>query len=153
MKPTTKRSLALGLLLVTGCYRYVPQPADGLAPGTAVRARVTAPEAERLAGVLGRNTRVVHGEVVEQTSDALLLQVLSTGSSTSSALYQRVTLLPASVQELEVRELDPWKTAGVAGVAVAAVAAAILQLSAESKSSRGEGSTPEAVRIPAGVVR
>lgn len=153
MNHPIRRTLALGLLLLSGCYRYVPEPVETIAPGTAVRARVTAPEAERLTPVLGRSTRLVHGELVERSSEGLMLQVRGVGSTTGTALYQRVTLLPSAVQELEVRTLDRWKTAGLAGAVVAGVAAAILQLSSQSETSTGEGPTPEAVRLPTGTIR
>jgi hypothetical protein len=153
MKQPIRRTFALGLLLLSGCYRYVPEPVDSIAPGTAVRARVTAPEAERLTPVLGRSTRLIHGELVERSPDGLMLQVRGAGSTAGTALYQRVTLLPSAVQELEVRTLDRWKTAGLAGAVVVGVAAAILQLSGESETSTGEGPTPEAVRVPSGAIR
>jgi hypothetical protein len=153
MRELLRRTLTLGILFLTGCFRYAPAPAGGVAPGTVVRARVTDPEAERLSAVLGHRTRLVDGELVERTPDGVLLQVRGVGSSAGTPLYQRVTLLPSAIQEIEVRELDRWKTLGVAGVVVAGVASAILQLSSRSETSTGEGPTPEAVRIPVGRVR
>ena len=147
------RQFALVALLVTlagGCYRYRDVSVDSLRPGDRVRARVSTAEAEQLSQQLGSIRRVLDGEVVAADASAVTMAVRADlqPSSAASLLRQRVSLDPGSIVELQVRELDGARTAGVvaAGVAVAAVAALAIEGGVFGGGNEKPGN--EANRIP-----
>lgn len=114
------RLLLLGFLpALQGCYSHSVIPVENAPVGADVRARISAAEAERLQEVLGREYRVLRGEVVGEEPGGLLLQVPATVGASSRRLNQRVVIPEPEILELEVRALDRWRTAGL----VAALAA------------------------------
>lgn len=141
--------LGLALVALTGCYSYTLAPVESVSPGTGVRARVTPAEAARLARILGRENRVLSGEFVGEEDGGLLLQVGSVADPATGRLFQRVTIPRAELVELEIRRLDRWKTAGVAGAVAAAVIYASLQaFGDESEAGGREPGGVDAVGIP-----
>lgn len=126
MGPVFRFLIAVWLIGASGCYAYVPADPGEVPAGAAVRARITAPEAERLSEVLGRQDRVLDGRLLGQGPAGILLEVPSVAEAEglpSTRLNQRITLSPAQVNEIEVRRLDRLRTAGlVAGGVVAAAA-------------------------------
>lgn len=113
-------SLSLGFFLtLQGCYSHSVIPVEGAPMGADVRARISATEADRLQEVLGREYRVLRGEVVAEEPGSLLLEVPAVVGASGQRLNQRVTIPKPEILELEVRELDRWRTAGL----VAALAA------------------------------
>jgi hypothetical protein len=149
------RSLSLiAVSLSAACYSYAPVAAGSLAPGSGVRARVSASAAERIAPLLGaENPRVLSGKLVDNAGGTLIIEVptvVQAGvAGSAQSLYQRVSIAPTDILELESRRLDRSKTALVAvGGAVAAglIIAPILKSSPGSEHAPG-GSTSES-KIP-----
>jgi hypothetical protein len=87
-----------------------------------VRARVSATAAEQISPLLGgADARVLTGKFIESSSGALLVEVptMVPGRSGASAqsLYQRISIAPGQLVELESRQLDRAKTGLVVGAA------------------------------------
>lgn len=135
--------LLLGLLALGGCYSYSVVPMESAAAGTRVRARISATEADRLSEILGREERVLEGRVLPGASQGLLLEVpaaLTTAGTSVRWMNQRIELAPADVLELEVRRLDPWRTAGAVAVLTTVVGYAAVQAFDAVGEPSGEGS-------------
>lgn len=112
---------------VCACYTYAPVESHAVPQGSNVRARVTTNAAQRIAPLLGVNDpRVLIGSLVSATAEGMVLEVptaASTGMGSSmQTLYQRISLAPADVAEMETRTLDRTRTAAVVGVGVAVAA-------------------------------
>lgn len=133
--------MATLLLALGGCYTYSLVPAESAPEGARVRARVTATEAERLGAILLREDRVLEGRLIS-TGDELLLEVpsaVTTAGTSMRWLNQRIELSPSDIVELEIRRLDPWRTAGAAAVLAAAVGYAAVQAFEAVGESESEG--------------
>jgi hypothetical protein len=118
------RSLCYSLLLaLTGCYSYTVAPPEEVPVGAAIRARISAAEAERVSLVVQQGKdRVLEGALVQSDPESLLISVASEGGtfgSSATRLHQRLTIPRSEIFELEVRRLDPWRTAGVVAAATA----------------------------------
>jgi hypothetical protein len=130
--------VVLGVVALGGCYSYRVVPVERAPVGETVRARVSSTEAERLRDVLGRDDRVVEGELLAQPDSAILVAVRTSLVGASVQTHQRVTLPRQGLLELEVRRLDRWKTLVVAGVVVgAATAVAVSQFNSATPSENG----------------
>ncbi len=135
--------LLIALLALTGCYSYSLAPVESVTPGSRVRARVSAAEAERLGEIIGREDRLLEGRVVSGNDDGLLLDVPSAVITAGTAVQwmnQRIELAPAALVELEIRRLDPWRTAGAAALIGTAVGYAAVRAFDAIGSPSGEGS-------------
>jgi hypothetical protein len=146
MAPLLRSLLVLPFAFTTGCYSHIPTDLETVSPGTVIRARVSAAEAERLAPVLRRHDRVLGGTVVEHGPDGVLLDVASvvaTEGLSPTRLNQRITLDQAQVHEVEIRRLDRLRTAGLVAGGIAAavmlVSAAFGPESAPASSGDGKG--------------
>jgi hypothetical protein len=120
----TVRSLCTLLVcaLTTGCYAYAAAAPDSVPVGADVRARISATQAERVGEVLGRDNRVLQGVVMESGAETLLLAVPSvatTPGAPDQRLRQNLPIPRSEILELEIRRLDPWRTAGLVGAAAA----------------------------------
>ncbi len=142
--------LAAGLL--GGCYSYRVVPVEQAPVGRTVRARVSAVEAERLREVIGRDDRVVEGQLLASPDSAVLVAVRTSLVDAAVQTHQRIAVPRAGLLELEVRRLDRWKTAGVAAVFVAAAtAAAVSQFNSDKPSEGpGRGGTNKSLLLPIG---
>ncbi|HET7275810.1 MAG TPA: hypothetical protein VFI91_11650 [Longimicrobiaceae bacterium] len=150
-----RRLLALCLaVFITGCYSYSTVPFRSAPAGERVRVRISASQAADLEEVLPRQDRVLEGRVVSASGGSIMLEVPSTVASAKSTMYglnQRITLSDSEVLELEVRELDRWKTAGVIGLVAAGATFVAVQAFATSEvqtPNGGEGGDADAVVIP-----
>lgn len=143
-------SAAILAALASGCYRYSDVTADALRPGARVRARISAAEAQQLSQQLGSERRVLEGEVVAADASAVTMAIRSDlePSSTTSLLRQRVAIAPSAILELQVRELDRARTAGVVAAGVAAVAVAALAIEGGVFGGGNEKPNNEANLIP-----
>lgn len=65
------------VLLVAGCYRYLPLESPAPAPGTRVAADLTDAGSLQMANQVGPGITSVRGEVIESNPDALLLALTS----------------------------------------------------------------------------
>lgn len=128
------------MVALSGCYSYAGVSPDEVRPGTTVRARVTAAEAERVGEVIGREARVLEGALVESEPGSVLLEVTSGSSAAGTQpqwFRQRLRVERPELVEMEVRRLDTWRTAGV--VAVAGVVAGYVIASAFSDDGGSPG--------------
>jgi hypothetical protein len=122
--------VALLACLSAGCYHYSSVETTGLEAGSGVRARISPAAAERIAPLLGtRGQRVLTGTVVDRNSSGLIVEVPTAAQQgiegSTQTLYQRITLAPADVVEIERRTLDTRKTALIVG-GVTAVALSVV---------------------------
>ena len=118
---STLRSLCALLVcaLTTGCYTYAAAP-ESVPAGAGVRARISATHAEQVGEVLGRGNRVLEGVVMESSAETLLLavpSVVTTPGMPDQRLRQNLPIPRSEIVELEIRRLDPWRTAGLVGAA------------------------------------
>jgi hypothetical protein len=136
------------------CYSYAPVETGALPQGANVRARVTSTAATRIAPLLGTSeSRVLIGSLVSQNAQGMVIEVptaASTGMGSSmQTLYQRVSLAPADVTEMETRTLDRTRTAAVVGAGVAVAASvAIAALRGGPGTDRPPTGGPSEHRIP-----
>jgi hypothetical protein len=114
-------------VVASGCYAHVPVSPDEVVPGTDVRVRVSAAEADRLEAEAGITDRTFRGEVLENGPTNLLLQVpVPANERFGGRLYNRVSVPPQQLLEVEVRELDRPKTLLAVGAGVAVLTSAIV---------------------------
>jgi len=108
--------------LLAGCYRYTAVEPAAVQPGTSIRARVAATDAERLEPLIGTtDARLLYGVLLESDSDAFLVQVPSVlRPGTGQTLSQRVSLPRTSVLEMELRRLDRTRTWGLVALGLVA---------------------------------
>ena len=149
-----KRLVLFAPALVAGCYTYAPVQSSTLAPGTGVRARVSASAAERVAPLLGvSDARVLTGTLIDNQSGTLIVEVptlaqASIGTS-GQTLNQRISITPGDLVEIESRKLDRQRTGIVVGaVAVVGISAAIAALKGGPGLDRPPGGTSSDSRIP-----
>ena len=112
--------------LLAGCYTYAPIQASSLQPGMGVRARITATASEQVAPLLGvSDARVLTGKVVDNSSGNLIVEVPTMvparAGASAQSLYQRISIAPGQLVELESRQFDRTKTTLVVGAAVVIV--------------------------------
>jgi hypothetical protein len=130
------RRVSLSILpLFAACYTYAPIDPAAVAPGVDVRARISATAAERIAPLLGSETRVLSGKLIDNGAATMIVEVPSVSQSTASGinetLHQRVSITRADLVELETRKLDRLRTGAIVG------GAAILAGSLWINSMRG----------------
>lgn len=127
--------LSLALTSITGCFTHQVVSPGAVEVGDEVRARITEAEAERLAPVMQRESRVIQGRVAE-IHPSLFLDVVVHSEVQGAAvrnLRQRVEIPSASLLELERRSLDRRRTGLMVGAGAAVVAALVIrQLTGES---------------------
>ena len=145
-------TLATLAVLVGGCYSYRVVPVEQAPVGETVRARVSPTEAARLRDVIGREDRLLEGQLLE-TADTSILVAVRTPSDATVRTHQRVALPRSGLVELEVRRFDRLKTAGIAAVFVAALTAvAVNQFNSSTPSGgEGKGGTNASRVLPIGV--
>lgn len=145
-------TLATFAVLLGGCYSYRVVPVEQAPVGETVRARVSLTEAVRLREAIGRDDRVVEGQLLE-AADTSILVAVRTPSDATVRTHQRVALPRSGLLELEVRRFDRLKTAGIAAVIVAAVTAvAVSQFNSDKPTTgQGKGGTDASRVLPIGV--
>lgn len=146
--PRLRTALALiGLLVANaGCYRYVPYvpaPGGAAAPGTQLRARLTEAGQNEVRGFFGADMESVDGPLVRWNEDGVSLlirsQIQRQGFPPTS--FTDTLHLPSRhLESVEIRQLDRWRTAGVAAlVAGSAVAAVFAPRVLGGGTGSGEG--------------
>jgi hypothetical protein len=132
-----------GAALSLGCYSYAPASLELVPAGTPVRALLSTEAQVALRDSLGLEQQRVRGTLVERDGDRVLLAVRFNQGDWrvgSSALYQRIAVAPRDVLQLEVRRLNPGRTAGL--FATLAAAATILAIEAYRKLNPGSPVPP-----------
>jgi hypothetical protein len=113
---------------------------------------VSPEEATRLSESLGRQDRLLEGEVLEASTDRLLLAVPMTTASAGLAprqFHQRVEISRAGMLELEQRKFSPLKTGLVIGAGGILAGAAIAAAFAAINDDEGnEKPGPERIVVP-----
>jgi hypothetical protein len=152
MKKGLRSFGALACFAASACYSFSPVQLEQVSTGTQARARLSPDEATRLSGSLGREDRLLEGEVLEVGADRLLLAVPMSTAYAGLAprqYHQRVEISRAGMLELEQRKFSPLKTGLVIGagaiLASAAIAAAFAAIN-EDESNEKPG--PERIVVP-----
>ncbi|HET6680848.1 MAG TPA: hypothetical protein VFG84_06575 [Gemmatimonadaceae bacterium] len=117
-----------GVMLVAAlpaCYSYHVVPTEQLSVGKSVRARLSADEATRLQGVLGRTDRTLDGRLMASSDSGLLMAVPTSRIGPEGITHQRILVPRSSLLEVEERRLDRFRT-GIVVAAITAVAAAVV---------------------------
>jgi hypothetical protein len=140
------------LVAIVGCYRY--EPVQTPRPGTEVRARFTNEAAVRRSEGLEEAILYLDGRVVEQSPEALTLDVLV---ARSTSVFQDITIrdtmrVPLSdIQSVMAREISLAKSllfAGAVGAGAVLVVAGISAISGGSQPG-DNGGGPQAIVVPA----
>ncbi len=145
---------ALGATLwaVAACYSYATVPPSGAKIGEHVRVRVSGAQADRLEPVLGSTERKIEGELLEQADTSITVAVTLPAPAQASALgertQQRIIILRAGLQEMELRRLNKLRTSLLVGAAVAGVAVIAASTGSSLLGSGGSGGPPNESRVP-----
>jgi hypothetical protein len=150
----------MGLLLGSaGCYRNVPVELTQVAPGTSIRAHLTAVAQDRMRTeqAPGAGRVMLSGKLVRTTTDSVILGVESTvmeANVRTRTFYTDVPLLKSDVRTIELRQLDRRRTTlTVIGLGLGAIAGVLIALdyggSSTGTVNPGPG-VPE-TRIPLGI--
>jgi hypothetical protein len=110
------------MLVTTGCFSYIPvRSVSDVGPGTSVRARVSPTASDRIAPLLGATeARRLDGTLVTQSTDTLIVEVpivMRDAREFGNTPNQRVSIARSDLVELEVRQLDRFRTGALAGSA------------------------------------
>lgn len=148
-----KSLLVCTLLAASGCYSYLPTPVRDVSPGTPVRMRLTAEQAEALVAQRLTDERLLSGTIVESTGDGFLVETpVGHNDATRGmrALLQRVVVPSDGVLEIEQRTLNKGRTgiAMAAGTMVLGVVIAIQSRGGEGGNETPDPGTQEARRVP-----
>ena len=124
------------LILVTGCFSYIPARPGEVEPGLDVRARVSPAAGERIAPLLGAtDARKLDGRLITNGADTIVVEVptvMLDNREFGRTPNQRVSIPRRDLVELEVRKLDRWRTMGIVGGAAVVLGLTI------TKALRGE---------------
>jgi hypothetical protein len=149
-----RRRLA-AVLMLSGCYRYVPTSANApIAAGSEVRLTLTPAGSASLTPILGRDNRAVDGHVSSVTENAYVIAVSGTikrqqGSGGEITLMrttwagESVAIPRTAVEGVELRSLDAKKTGFVAvlGTALTIIAVKLVTHVIGSSGSDADGGT------------
>ena len=118
--------------LLAGCFSYAPIEPSELQPGISVRARVSQTAGERIAPLLGATqARLLSGTLITQAGDTLIVEVPTVMAADATDFgrtpHQRVSIARGELLELEIRRLDRYRTAALAGTAALVVGIALLK--------------------------
>lgn len=155
MRNTFRRSIALyclAAMAATGCYSFEPVRMEQVTAGSIARARLDADEARRVAEVIGREDRVLEGEVLEADGDRLLMAVpmtMSTAGLSPRQFHQRVEVRRTAIIEVETRRFDALKTVLVLGGGAIIAGAAVAAAFAAADDPEGDDKPqPERIVVP-----
>ena len=144
--------VVLAAATLGGCYSYRVVPVEQAPVGQTVRARVSVAEAERLREVLGRDDRVLEGELLAPPDSSILVAVRTSLVDASVQTHQRIAVPRQGLLELEVRRLDRWKTLGITAIVIgAATAVAVSQFNTDKPTENGgKGGSNRSLVLPVG---
>lgn len=132
-------------LMVMGCYSYVPVEVDEVPLQTEIEAVLSTAGEVSLRERVGLSSGRLKGELVERSSDQLMIAVPTTGpftGATGQVLYQRIDIPRADVLQVQRREPSTPKTVGLlAGAAGAATAFVIVAFTGERNPGDAPGPT------------
>lgn len=141
-------------LVIAGCYTYRASTLERVPVGATMRATLSGSEAEKLEGIIGP-TRSVEGDLVERLDTSVViaidLQAASAASVPATPLQRRIEIPTSDLRTVEVRALDPTRTALLIGGAVAAVVAIALARSQGFGAGSNNGGGGAENRLPTGI--
>jgi hypothetical protein len=144
-------TLAFGAL-ASGCYRYVPVNPGDVSPGQEVRVRLTAEEAGRYTDLRLREPRLMEGTLVQASSAEVVVEAnIGAGDPTRGArvFVQQVTVPRSGILEVELREVDRFRTGLLVAGGGALLTVAIIKGGGAFGGDDGPGGEiPELRRIP-----
>lgn len=132
--------LLCGATLLSGCYTYSDVGLPQVPLGVDVRAQVTNAVADSVAPLLGYRSTTLEGTVLRRGPQGLLLRVPGKTVPTGTGVqryYQRISLTPTEVLDLQTRRLNTGRTLAL----VAVGAAAVIYFVAQAFSGSNGGST------------
>jgi len=146
MRRPSHYALALGLLALSGCYRYVPGSAADQAAGAEVRLELTPEGSQRLSSVIGADILSLTGRVVEASENELSMSVgrsMRRSGTEQSWTGERVSIPRDAIARTDRRTLDRKRTtlASVVAVLGAGLIGAILR-AVSTDGNPGGGTTP-----------
>jgi hypothetical protein len=107
----------------SACYSYSNADLTTLPNGSMVRARITSAEAERVAPLIGHETRTLNGLLISSSPDTLVIEVPSSSQAITGGgvqtFHQRLSIARPSVQEVELKQLNRSRTFLAVGAGVA----------------------------------
>ena len=121
-----------------------------------VRARITASASEQVAPLLGvSDARVLTGKLIDNSSGTMIVEVPTMvparAGASAQSLYQRISIAPNQLVELESRQLDRARTAlAVGATVVVGTSAAIAAFKGGPGLDRPPGGSSTDVRIVVG---
>lgn len=116
--------------LSLGCYAFVPATLDAVPAGASVRALLSTEAQLALRDSVGLRQQTVQATLVDRGEDRVLLAVRAEDDAWrvgSRALYQRVTLAPRDVLQVEMKRLDRGRTAGLLGALAVVATVGVIQ--------------------------
>ncbi len=140
-----------GLLLVSlaaslGCYKYVPTTMDAVPVGANVRAVLSSEAREDMRTRLGVDAAMIDGKLLDQNADQVLLSVPTVRVANpfgAETLRQRIDVPRQGIANVELRQLDVFRTFGLAGAIAGATAIVTAMALDESEpGSPNDGTTP-----------
>ena len=142
------------ILMVSACYRYVPNTTAPVTAGSELRLVLTPAGSASLVPILGPDTRAVEGRVSSATDSGYVVTVSGTlkrgQDSGGEATMTRTTWAGESVrvprvaiESVELRSLDARKTtfAAVLGAALTAITVKLITHAIGSSGGGTEGGT------------
>lgn len=144
--------LLLSLPALVGCHAYRAGTPEDLRTGTEVRARLSPGEAGRLESLVAPRNRALEGRIEEVDPDSVLLRVTvhnELRGARVQTLQQRVRVARSGILDMEVREMDRFRTGILVGGAVAVLTAvAIDRWGGGGEGGDDPGPPPAEARIP-----
>jgi hypothetical protein len=142
MKTVPIRFLALSILFVGGCYRYVPAETGAIPPGTEVRVRLTDAGQAEIRQYYGPDLTRVTGSLVRWDVDGLGLMTemtITREGFPATFLADTIQLLPQHLSGVDVKEFDGKRSLGFTAGVIGAMAGALVAAQAFGGSSSNEG--------------
>jgi hypothetical protein len=136
----------VSLLLAGGCYTYSSIDLASAAPGSQVRARVSAARAAQIGPSIGMtDARLLSGPVVTNDAEGLTIRIPTAPIGTIGAedgLYQQLLINRGDILEVESKQLDRTRTSVAIGAAVVG-ATAMVVTAFRGGHSTGSGAVTE----------
>src|SRR5690349_18357139 len=106
------RALALiGVILLSGCYAYLPQRPGSIPPGSDVRVHLSQEGVDRMVAAYGRGAGVVEGKLDEWADTVTVSVPLPPAPGTiDRGLRSKIVFRQADVVGVDLRRKDQTKT-------------------------------------------
>jgi hypothetical protein len=140
------------LLLLAGCYAYVPTELASAPPDQELRVYLSRRALADIPEDIPTGSTFLTGQLVRQTQDSLLLAVpVSRRVEGAGALdlRQNVFVPKSEIVDIQYRQLNRVKTTAALAASVAAGAALVLGVfDASVDQGQNQGESPDQIRIP-----